>query len=528
MLVWINRLLIVVLALIFVVYLIDTIPASNKTNKLDTFINHINTNYVDSVDVDSLIESAIYNTLVNLDPHSNYITKSEAEATMVELDGKFYGIGVEFAIYRDTITILNVIENGPSQKQGLKAGDRIVTIEDTLVAGVGITNKDIIHSLRGERGTAVKVGVINRQTPIIKQVKIIRDKIPVVSLDLAYEIAPNIGFIKLNRFSANTYSEFEIALNQLIEHSNISGLILDLRGNSGGYLGQAIKLLNEFFDAQKLLVYTKGNARMEQQYISNSFGSFKKGALIILIDEGSASASEIVAGAIQDHDRGLVVGTRSFGKGLVQEQIAFDDGSLLRMTVSRYYTPSGRCIQKPYGNNKEEYLTESYLRGSEIDTLLPDTIIQFNTTSGRIVYGGGGITPDSIISDSNEKISTELIHLYTSDFLENIVFDYVDINRPYLSSIAPNETIISKAHQIILLDNIYKWMHVESKSKDFLEFKSSQDFTEYEQYIIKRLQILIVRQQWGWPEMQKFLNQQDKIISTSLSLFYKQHQFLNK
>ena len=320
MLVWINRLLIVVLALIFVVYLIDTIPASNKTNKLDTFINHINTNYVDSVDVDSLIESAIYNTLVNLDPHSNYITKSEAEATMVELDGKFYGIGVEFAIYRDTITILNVIENGPSQKQGLKAGDRIVTIEDTLVAGVGITNKDIIHSLRGERGTAVKVGVINRQNPIVKQVKIIRDKIPVVSLDLAYEIAPNIGFIKLNRFSANTYSEFEIALNQLIEHSNISGLILDLRGNSGGYLGQAIKLLNEFFDAQKLLVYTKGNARMEQQYISNSFGSFKKGALIILIDEGSASASEIVAGAIQDHDRGLVVGTRSFGKGLVQVQ----------------------------------------------------------------------------------------------------------------------------------------------------------------------------------------------------------------
>ena len=516
-----NRLLIVVLALVFLFYFLETVPGGNKTNKLDKFINHINTNYVDSVDIDSLIESAIYNTLLNLDPHSNYITKSEAEATMVELDGKFYGIGVEFAIYRDTITILNVIENGPSQKQGLKAGDRIVTIEDAVVAGVGITNKDIIHSLRGERGTMVNVGVVNRQSPILKQVKIIRDKIPLVSLDLAYEIAPNIGFIKLNRFSANTYSEFKIELNHLIENFNISGLILDLRGNSGGYLDQAIKILNEFFYAQNLLVYTKGNSRVEQQYISNSFGAFKEGELIILIDEGSASASEIVAGAIQDHDRGFVLGTRSFGKGLVQEQVAFDDGSLLRMTVSRYYTPSGRCIQKPYGNNKEEYLTESYLRGSEIDTLLPDTMIQFTTRSGRIVYGGGGITPDSIITNRNEEMSTDLIHLYTSDFFENIVFDHVDINRRYLSSISPSDTIISKTQQPILLNNIYEWMHIESQSKDFLEAKSAQDFIVYREYIMKRLQILIVRQQWGWPEMQKFLNQDDEIISTSLSLFNK-------
>ena len=381
-----------------------------------------------------------------------------------------------------------------------------------------MVNKDVISLLRGERGSNVEISVVSRSQPNIRRVKITRDKIPFNSLDLAYEIAPKVGFIKLNRFSATTYSEFKKGLKGLQRDHDIDKLILDLRGNSGGYLDQAIKLLNEFFESNTLLVYTKGNARPEQHYMSNSFGSFKHGELIVLIDEGSASASEIVAGAIQDNDRGILVGSRTFGKGLVQEQIPFKDGSLLRLTVSRYYTPSGRCIQKPYGESQEDYLSEIYLRNN-MDSLSKNEDLKFSTSSGRTVYGGGGIMPDSIVSSSQEDFSPILIHLYTSDFFDNLVFDFVDVNRKMLSSVGPANTFkITNQQKGVLFYEINQWVVGEAKSNPSWSF-SEAHFVSSQEPIMKRLQALIIRQHWGWSEMQKFLNQNDKIVSTSLSLF---------
>ena len=376
------------LGLSCLIYLfLDSEKINADENKISNVLKQIQNNYVDSIEINSLIENTINQTLTNLDPHSIYMTAEEVESSMASMEGSFDGIGIEFSIHRDTIIIVSIIPNGPSEKKGLQAGERIVFIEDELVAGIGIKNQDVIGKLRGKRGSRVKVGIKSPQDTLTRFVSLIREKIPLVSLDVAYEIYPNIGYIKLNRFSATTFNEFKVELKKLNKEASIESLILDLRGNSGGYLDQAIKILNEFFGNNELLVYTKGNARKTQKYFADSFGEFKDGGLCVLIDEGSASASEIVAGAIQDNDRGIILGERSFGKGLVQEQIYLQDGSLMRLTVSRYYTPSGRCIQKPYSENQEEYFAEMYMRD---DSPQADTLQKFKTMDGRVVYGGGG------------------------------------------------------------------------------------------------------------------------------------------
>jgi len=347
----------IILAILILCYLYQNKSStlSIKSNKITSILNHIENNYVDSIDIDLLIESAINQTLIHLDPHSIYMSTEEVKASMESMQGSFDGIGIEFSIHRDTIIIINVIPNGPSEKRGLQAGERIILIEGENVAGIGITNNEVITKLRGKRGTSVKIGVENTQDTVTRIINLTRDKIPLVSLDVAYEIYPGVGYIKLNRFSATTFSEFKAELKKLQKQNNITSLILDLRGNTGGYLDQAIKILNEFFGDNELLVYTEGVSRKKQEYFSDSFGIFKKGEVCVLIDEGSASASEIIAGAIQDNDRGIIVGEQSFGKGLVQEQIPLKDGSLIRLTVARYHTPSGRCIQKPYTENDKQY-----------------------------------------------------------------------------------------------------------------------------------------------------------------------------
>jgi len=366
------------------IFLIDKKINPNQINgadKINYILNQIHENYVDSVDMTSLIESSIEKTLTNLDPHSIYMNSEEVQSSMDMMKGSFEGIGVEFSIHRDTIVIINVIPEGPSEKAGLIKGERIIKIEEEIVAGIGITNQDVIKKLRGEGGTKVKIEVKNKIDTNLRSINITRGQIPLHSLDVAYEIRPNVGYIKLNRFASTTHKEFKKELQKLIIDNNIKKLILDLRGNSGGYLDQAIKILNEFFENDKLLVYTKGKSRKEQKYFSNSFGIFQNEELIVLIDEGSASASEIIAGAIQDHGRGLVIGERSFGKGLVQEQIPLSDGSLMRLTVSRYYTPSGRCIQKPYSEDEENYFTEMYTR-TNMDVI--DTLQKFTSDSFSI------------------------------------------------------------------------------------------------------------------------------------------------
>ena len=483
------------------------------SNTISSILYQIEENYVDSINIDSLIEGSAHQILTNLDPHSIYMNKDDVSSSIEMMQGSFEGIGVEFSIHRDTIVIVNVIPNGPSEKKGLQSGDRIILIEDENVAGIGITNQDVISKLRGEKGSKVQIGVQNRRDTNTRLVNIVRGKIPLLSLDVAYEIAPKIGYIKLNRFSATTFDEFKDKLQELQNSYDIENLILDLRGNSGGYLDQAIDILNEFFEGGKLLVYTKGKSRKEQKYYSNYFGSFKTKNVHVLIDEGSASASEIVAGAIQDHGRGLIIGTRSFGKGLVQEQIPLDNGGLIRLTVSRYYTPSGRCIQKPYTDDHDDYFSEMYLRKTSQKS---DSLQKFTTLDGRVVFGGGGITPDHIVQSRTDSLPTSLVYLYTSDFFNDLAFDYVDNYRSKMSNLQSIEFKMSDFEKNKILLKINNWIKSELNNSNMTLL--NDEFDNYKSHIIDRLSALIIRQYWGWEDMQIFLNQNDEIISTSLSL----------
>ena len=502
-------------AILFIGYLyINQGPnIDTKENKITTILNHVQNHYVDSIDINTLIENTINQTLTNLDPHSTYWNGQDVALSIASMEGSFEGIGVEFSIHRDTIIIINVIPNGPSEKKGLKSGERIIFIEEENVTGIGISNNDVISKLRGKRGTNVRVGVKSAKDTLVRFVNLTRDKIPLTSLDVAYEIYPQVGYIKLNRFSATTFDEFKRELKRLKRESSINSLILDLRGNSGGYLDQAIKILNEFFGDQELLVYTQGNARKTEQYFANTFGDFQNGNLCVLIDEGSASASEIIAGAIQDHDRGFIVGERSFGKGLVQEQIELKDGSLIRLTVSRYYTPSGRCIQKPYLENQTEYFSEAYQRE---DTLLLDTLQKFTTMKGRVVYGGGGIMPDHIVKSNRDSLPTSLVYLYTSSFFSNLAFDYADMKRDNYNDHF-EEFNLRNDDEIEILEKIENWI-IEELGNNQNTSQIKLEIQKNKQNILERLSGLIIRQLWGFSNMQIFFNQNDEVIASSLSL----------
>ena len=502
-------------AILFIGYLYITQGPNidTKENKITTILNHVEKHYVDSIDINSLIENTITQTLTNLDPHSTYLSGEDVASSIANMQGSFEGIGVEFSIHRDTIVIINVIPNGPSEKKGLKSGERIIFIEEENVTGIGINNNDVISKLRGKMGTNVRVGVQSPKDSLVRFVNLTRDKIPLTSLDVAYEIYPEVGYIKLNRFSATTFDEFKGELKRLKRESSINSLILDLRGNSGGYLDQAIKILNEFFGDQELLVYTQGNARKTEQYFADRFGDFQNGNLCVLIDEGSASASEIIAGAIQDHDRGIIVGERSFGKGLVQEQIELQDGSLIRLTVSRYYTPSGRCIQKPYLENQTEYFSEAYQRE---DTLVLDTLQKFTTMNGRVVYGGGGIMPDHIVKSNNDSLPTSLVYLYTSSFFSNLAFDYADMKRGNYNNHF-EEFKLSNNDQIDILAKIENWI-IEELGNNQNTSQIRLEIQKNKYNILERFSVLIIRQLWGWSKMQIFLNQNDEVIASSLSL----------
>ena len=322
--------------------------------KIEELIRYIEAKYVDEVDRDKLIQEAIDNILENLDPHSNYISAEQLKDVNDQLEGNFDGIGVEFLIVEDTVVVVAALAGGPSESVGILAGDKIVEVEGKPIAGLDKTNRDIVNLLKGEKGSAVNIGVIRGSNPIVQNFNIVRDEIPMHSVDVSYMADQKTGYIKLNRFSATTYEEFMKGVEKMIEEDEMEDLIIDLRHNPGGYLKQATNILSQLFkDKEKLLVYTKGRSVNRDEYESTGRPFFDIGNITVLIDEGSASASEILAGAIQDHDRGVILGRRSFGKGLVQEQYKLRDGSALRLTVARYYTPSGRSIQKPYEDAKE-------------------------------------------------------------------------------------------------------------------------------------------------------------------------------
>jgi carboxyl-terminal processing protease len=409
----------------------------HRQDKINEVINYVKQNYVDTISRNQLEEKAITGMLQSLDPHSVYITPGEFHDANDPLLGGFEGIGVQFRLERDSITVINPVSGGPSEKLGIKAGDRIVKIEGKNVAGVKITNNDVLRKLKGKKGTKVNISIFRKGVKGLLDYTIIRDVIPIYSLDVSYMVESSIGYIRLNNFSATTHDEMTKALTDL-NARGMKKLILDLRGNGGGRLQAAIDVADEFLPDGKLIVYTQGIHHAKETAYATAGGLFETGELVVLIDEWSASASEIVAGAIQDNDRGTIIGRRSFGKGLVQEELDFKDGSAVRVTVARYYTPTGRCIQKSYKNGSEDYYNEYYHRILSGEMENPDSIhfadsLKFKTPKGKTVYGGGGIMPDIYVPVGKDTLYKYFNLLANKGLIYQYAFDFTDKNRRTLN-----------------------------------------------------------------------------------------------
>ena len=405
--------------------------------KLQAIIDLIDAEYVEEVNIDSITEDLIPQILAKLDPHSVYIPAKDFQMANEDLEGSFSGIGVQFNVQNDTVMVVAVINGGPSEKVGVLAGDRILTVDDAIFVGDTITNEKVISRLRGEKGTKVKLGIKRRNSKKLLYYTITRNDVPVKSVDVSYMLTPKIGYLKVSSFGAQTYDEFIIALAEL-NHLGAKQYIIDLRGNSGGFLDAAINMINEFLLKGSLIVYTEGKSYPRKEAYANGKGSFQQNKLVVLIDEWSASASEIFAGAMQDNDRALIIGRRSFGKGLVQQQIPFNDSSAVRLTIARYYTPSGRCIQKPYkkGNigDYELDIMNRYLHGefSSKDSIkMPDSL-KYKTIGGRTVYGNGGIMPDVFVAKDTLGFTPYFNKVMNAGYLYEFAFEYVDNNRSEL------------------------------------------------------------------------------------------------
>jgi carboxyl-terminal processing protease len=450
---------------------------ASTNDKINSLLDYIEYQYVDTINKKDLVEKTVTSMLQSLDPHSSYIAASEFETVNEPLEGNFDGIGVEFNIIKDTIRVINPIEGGPSEKIGIRAGDKIVKVEGKNVAGVKITNKEVFDKLRGKSGTVVKVSVLRNGIVKPLEFKIIRDAIPLYSLDASYMINSSIGYIKISKFAATTYEEYLKAFNYLSKQG-MKKLILDLRGNPGGYLNAAVDISDEFLANGLQIVYTQGKANPKKIYKATTRGSFENNPLVVLIDEGSASASEIVAGAIQDNDRGLVIGRRSFGKGLVQDQLQLPDGSAIRLTIARYYTPTGRCIQKPYSDDKDQYYNEEYDRYNNGELLNKDSIKLdktkiYKTPEGKTVYGGGGIMPDVFVPIDTASSNTYLNKVFYAGTINVFAFEYADKLRAklkgygtaknYIDKFEVDDTILNEFYDYCAKQNIF--LEKESKHK---------------------------------------------------------------
>lgn len=410
---------------------------SNQFNKFSDVLGYIQQEYVDTVNREQLVNLSIEKMLQSLDPHSSYIPAEDLKEANEPLEGNFEGIGIEFHLQSDTIMVVSAISGGPSEAVGLRAGDRIVMVDDTVVAGINISNPEVMQKLRGHGGTKVRVKIARRGVPKLIEFTITRGKIPIYSLDASFLINDSTGYFKISRFAATTYDEFMEA-SLALKKKGMKQLIIDLRGNPGGYLDAATKLADEFLADKKTVVYTEGKSRPRTNYEATSVGEFENATVVILIDEGSASASEILAGALQDWDRATIVGRRSFGKGLVQEQTILPDGSALRLTIARYYTPTGRSIQKPYNDGFDEYNNELVNRFDHNELLSADSIrfpdsLKFVTPGGKKVYGGGGIMPDVFVPlDTSGRNNAFLLEVLNAGLISQFSYDYVDENRTEL------------------------------------------------------------------------------------------------
>lgn len=417
---------------------------SNGYNKFDLILNQISENYVDTVNIDSLIEKALPALMKELDPHSVYIPATEMEQANESIEGNFDGIGVTFNMPNDTAVVISVIGGGPSERAGVQPGDRIITVNDSTIAGKKTDQNNVVKLLRGKSGSKVTIGVQRTGEDKLVSIPIIRGKIPLKSVDVAYMVNAHTGYIKLSKFSKTSHNEFlEAAL--ALQEQGMDKLIFDLRGNTGGLLDQAFEIANEFLDKGNLIVYTEGRVRKRLDLYADGSGDLLDVKLAVLIDEGSASASEIVAGALQDNDKGHIIGRRSFGKGLVQEPIFFSDNSGLRLTVARYYTPTGRSIQKPYGNGTQydDDIHERYLHGefSAADSIKQNTAQQFTTPKGKVVYGGGGITPDVFVPVDTSGMNNYFITASRRNLVFRFAMRFVDQHRKEINAIKTMEEL---------------------------------------------------------------------------------------
>ena len=410
---------------------------NGSSNKLNALLHVIDEQYVDTVDMSKLVENAMPQILAELDPHSTYIPAQKLEEVNSELEGSFSGVGIQFTIQEDTIHVNSVVSGGPAEKVGLMAGDRIVMVDDSLFVGKGLTNEKAMRTLKGPKGSQVKLSVKRITEKDLLDFVVTRGDIPQNTIDAAYMINEDFGYVQISKFGRTTHVELLNAIAQL-SHQNCKGMIIDLRENTGGYMEAAIRMVNEFLPEGKLIVYTQGRKYPRMEEYANGTGSCQNIPLVVLIDQGSASASEIFAGAIQDNDRGTIVGLRSFGKGLVQQPIDFSDGSAIRLTIARYYTPSGRCIQRPYENGKDSKYEMDWLDRYEhgeffsADSVKLDKKLRYSTSLGRPVYGGGGIMPDVFVPRDTTGVTSYLMEVSNKGLLIQFSFQYTDRNRAKL------------------------------------------------------------------------------------------------
>lgn len=488
-----------------------------EVQKMREVLSLIKNEYVDTANTEVLVEDAIEHMLGKLDPHSSYISAKDIVEANEDLRGNFEGIGIEFNIFHDTLVVVSALSGGPSESVGLRSGDKIIKVGDKNIAGIGLSNRDVQTHLKGPKGTEVKIEVLRKSVskPIV--FTLVRDKIPQFSVDASYMLDHEVGYIKVNRFAQTTYSEVKDAMAKL-QKEGMKKLILDLQGNPGGYMDQAINIADEFLPKGEKIVFTKGQ---EEKYNENAFaseqGDFERGDLIVLVNEGSASASEIVAGALQDNDRALVVGRRSYGKGLVQRPFDLNDGSEVRLTISRYYTPSGRSIQKPY-DNLDEYdkdLMQRYKKGEffSADSIQFDDSLKFETTNGRSVYGGGGIMPDYFVPLDTTSSSKYFNQLFNANILREYAFGYANENKSdlkekgypdYLHNFEVSQSMIN---EIVDMGRKNK---IEPDYKDLL--RNKRLFHIY-------IKAEVARNVWGNESFYPIFNETNEVLQQAIKLF---------
>jgi carboxyl-terminal processing protease len=499
---------------------------NSGSNRLNNLLHIIDDQYVDKVNIDSLVDKAIPQILADLDPHSVYISAKDVQQATDDLKGSFSGVGIEFVIRDDTIRVQGVVKNGPAEQAGILAGDKIVSVDGKPFVGKVVTNSEAMRRLKGPKDTKVKIGVVRYGQKKVKQFTITRGDIPQKSIGAAYMLDENTGYIKIKNFGENTYPELLIALAKLSQEG-FGNLVIDLRDNTGGYLNSAVQMANEFLPKNRLIVYTEGRRSPRQDFKSDGRGSYQNIPLVVLINEASASASEIFAGAMQDNDRATIIGRRSFGKGLVQKQMDFPDGSMIRLTVARYYTPSGRCIQKPYvsGDNQdyEEDLIVRYQHGEFFSQdSIKHTGPAYHTVIGRTVYGGGGITPDIFIPEDTVDYTSYFKEAAMSGLILQFAFEYTDKYRPKLSSFETMPELSAYLDKQNTVDKFASYADKNGLRRRNLLIKKSHHLLE--RFINSRI-IYNIMDEEDWIE---YLNLDDNVIKAALDVFKNNAAFPKK